>query len=151
RDGTRDREEATARSRVVVEAAGPLTALGTGRVGWLVEAARETHTTGETARLVVPASDQTPPTARLAAPARVRVDTTVELDAGNSTDTYGIVRYDWTGDGSFESNGATTRWTPETAGNQTVRVGVVDPAGNVARATATVTVESNDDTGTGGE
>ena len=150
-DGSGETEsgDATATNRVVVEVAGSATLLGERRVGWLVETARENHTAGDTARLVVPASDQTPPVARLTAPSRVAVGATVELDARNSTDVYGIARYDWNGSGTFESSGATARWTPDATGSQTVRVEIRDPAGNAATATATVGVRANDTGGDG--
>jgi|GEM_PF-2448157 len=135
-------DESTTANRVTVEVPGPATLLGAAQVGWLADTARVTHTDGDTARLVVPASDQTPPVARLTGPTRAEVGTTVELDATHSTDAYGVTRYDWNGSGRLQTDGATAQWTPDTVGNQTVRVTVTDPAGNVATATATVTVRA---------
>ena len=140
-----DDGDATVTDRVVVEVPGSVTLLGAARVGWLTDTARVNHTDGDTARLVLPASDQTPPVTRLAAPARTQLGETVTLDAANSTDAYGIAQYDWNGSGQFQTDGATAAWTPETAGNQTVQVAATDPAGNVGTATATVVVQPVED------
>ncbi len=73
--------------------------------------------------------------------------TTVDFDASNTTDEYGIAYYEWDydGDGTYEANttAATTTHVFETTGNLTPVVRVVDDAGN-ARTVDLATIDVSD-------
>lgn len=141
--------------RPVVEVAGAATLLAVPRVGWLAPARANATATTDTARLRVPVTDQTRPSARLDGPRRASVGDSVRLDATGSTDRFGVADHAWDtdGDGAFETAGdATVTWRPGTAGRHTVRVRVRDPAGNHATASHTVVVAGDGgDTGDDGD
>ncbi|MEZ3143257.1 PKD domain-containing protein [Halobaculum sp. MBLA0143] len=152
-DGDGDGGSGDDDTRPVVEVAGAATVVADARTGWLVPTARTNVTaTAETARLTLRVTDTTAPVAGLDGPARATVGDSVDFDATESRDRFGIAGYAWDldGDDAFETAGNATRtWTPEDDGRRTVRVRVRDPAGN--RATASHTVVVREEAGDGSD
>ncbi|GGN88191.1 PKD domain-containing protein [Haloarcula pellucida] len=102
----------------------------------------------DTANVTIEVVDDSPPDARLDAPATATPNETVVLDASNSTDDTGISEYRWDVDGDGTVDRTTTAARTETAfdtvGNQTVAVTAVDTLGQTDSANATIAVEANE-------
>ncbi|MBX0323146.1 PKD domain-containing protein [Halomicroarcula sp. F13] len=88
-----------------------------------------------------------PPSAALSAPETALRNESIVLDAGNSTDDFGITEYRWDVDGDGTVDRRTTasqiQTTFATTGNRTVAVTVADASGQTDSANATVAVQRN--------
>jgi PKD repeat protein len=90
--------------------------------------------------ITITATDATPPVADAGPNRTVGADTSVALNASNSTDNVGIVAYEWDfGDGAT-ATGPTPTHAYGALGTYTVTLTTVDAAGNVGTDTLTVTV-----------
>jgi len=85
--------------------------------------------------------DMTPPVADAGPEQTVNVETTVNFDAGDSTDNLGVVSYEWDfGDGTT-GTGKTTTHTYKETGTYTVTLEVKDAAENIDMTSITVSVQ----------
>lgn len=95
----------------------------------------------------------TAPTATLSASKSVNVGTTVQLDANDSTDDFGIESYEWDldGDGTVDKTTTTPTLshTFESAGTYEVTVTAIDEARRSDTASATITVANPRQSGAG--
>jgi len=102
-----------------------------------------TNETG-TASVNVEVTPDQPPSASLTGPSDVAVGEEVTLDAGESTDDRGIVRYEWDvdGDGTIDANTTepTYSFAYEEAGTVDASVTAVDGEGQTGTTSATVRV-----------
>lgn len=106
---------------------------------------------GATENVTLAVTDDTAPEAVVEAPDSVPAGTTVQFDAGASSDDVLVESYEWTLPGGESGSGATAAATLTEPGARTASVTVTDVAGNTATATATVTVTGSSGSDTGGQ
>lgn len=104
---------------------------------------------GATENVTLAVTDDTPPEAVVEAPDRVPAGTTVQFDAGASSDDVAVESYDWSLPGGESAAGPTATATLTEPGQRTVSVTVTDAGGNTATATASVVVTGPSDGGGG--